>query len=145
MLVKLWRAESWCCRHWCRRGRRDWCRWYLLGLVGPIWLRFVSKTGVFDDDWADNVIYDSEMQREGNNIKFTFLVYIYEFTFTLQLAMNHGHSSDYACLCRAHVGVGYRRHFLNLLSASTCHFQETWYVTESFTLTSILYLIRSIY
>jgi hypothetical protein len=51
-------------------------------------LRFVSKTGVFDDDWADNVIYDSEMQREGNNIKFTFLVYIYEFTFTLQLAMS---------------------------------------------------------
>jgi hypothetical protein len=60
----------------------------ICGLVGPIWLRFVSKTGVFDDDWADNVIYDSEMQREGNNIKFTFLVYIYEFTFTLQLAMS---------------------------------------------------------
>ncbi|WJX21186.1 hypothetical protein P8452_10649 [Trifolium repens] len=36
----------------------------ICGLVGPIWLRFVSKTGVFDDDWADNVIYDSEMQRE---------------------------------------------------------------------------------
>ncbi|WJX43519.1 hypothetical protein P8452_30603 [Trifolium repens] len=36
----------------------------ICGLVGPIWLRFVSKTGVFDDDWADNVIHDSEMQRE---------------------------------------------------------------------------------
>jgi hypothetical protein len=57
----------------------------ICGLVGPIWLRFVSKTGVFDDDWADNVIHDSEMQREGNNMEFRFLVYIYAFTFTLQL------------------------------------------------------------
>ncbi|CAK8576647.1 unnamed protein product [Lathyrus sativus] len=35
------------------------------GLVGPIWLRFVSKTGVFDEDWANKVIDDSEMQKEG--------------------------------------------------------------------------------
>ncbi|PNX84249.1 TATA box-binding protein associated factor RNA polymerase I subunit [Trifolium pratense] len=47
----------------------------ICGLVGPIWLRFVSKTGVFDDDWADNVINDSEMKREGNIMKFSFLVY----------------------------------------------------------------------
>ncbi|KEH29974.1 TATA box-binding protein associated factor RNA polymerase I subunit B-like protein [Medicago truncatula] len=37
----------------------------ICGLVGPIWLRFVSKTGVFDDDWADKAIHDSEMQNEG--------------------------------------------------------------------------------
>ncbi|TKY67622.1 TATA box-binding protein-associated factor RNA polymerase I subunit B [Spatholobus suberectus] len=36
----------------------------ICGLVGPIWLRFVSRTGVFDDDWADKVIHDSEMQKE---------------------------------------------------------------------------------
>ncbi|XP_020214063.1 TATA box-binding protein-associated factor RNA polymerase I subunit B [Cajanus cajan] len=36
----------------------------ICGLVGPIWLRFVSKTGVFDDDWADKVIHASEMQKE---------------------------------------------------------------------------------
>ncbi|KAJ1440932.1 Transcription initiation factor Rrn7, Zinc-finger [Sesbania bispinosa] len=37
----------------------------ICGLVGPIWLRFVSRTGVFDDDWADKAIHDSEMQKEG--------------------------------------------------------------------------------
>lgn len=42
----------------------------ICGLVAPIWLRFVSRTGVFDDDWADKVIHESEMQKEGNNIKF---------------------------------------------------------------------------
>ncbi|XP_047165899.1 TATA box-binding protein-associated factor RNA polymerase I subunit B [Vigna umbellata] len=36
----------------------------ICGLVGPIWLRFVSRTGVFDDDWPDKVIHNSEMQRE---------------------------------------------------------------------------------
>ncbi|ESW03751.1 hypothetical protein PHAVU_011G039300 [Phaseolus vulgaris] len=36
----------------------------ICGLVGPIWLRFVSGTGVFDDDWADKVIHNSEMQKE---------------------------------------------------------------------------------
>ncbi|KAK7312294.1 hypothetical protein VNO77_36059 [Canavalia gladiata] len=36
----------------------------ICGLVGPIWLRFVSRTGIFDDDWADKVIHDSEMQKE---------------------------------------------------------------------------------
>jgi len=48
----------------------------ICGLVGPIWLRFVSKTGVFDDDWADKAIHESEMQNEGNNVKFSFLLYI---------------------------------------------------------------------
>ncbi|KAG5145353.1 hypothetical protein JHK84_030896 [Glycine max] len=36
----------------------------ICGLVGPIWLRFVSKTGIFGDDWADKVIHDSETQNE---------------------------------------------------------------------------------
>ncbi|XP_027366571.1 TATA box-binding protein-associated factor RNA polymerase I subunit B [Abrus precatorius] len=36
----------------------------ICGLIGPIWLRFVSRTGVFDDDWPDKVIHDSEMQNE---------------------------------------------------------------------------------
>ncbi|KAL5097956.1 hypothetical protein RYX36_002283 [Vicia faba] len=37
----------------------------ICGLVGPIWLRFVAKTGVFDEDWANKVLHDSEMQKEG--------------------------------------------------------------------------------
>ncbi|KAK7279622.1 hypothetical protein RJT34_24677 [Clitoria ternatea] len=36
----------------------------ICGLVGPIWLRFVSGTGVFDGDWADKVIHESEMQNQ---------------------------------------------------------------------------------
>ncbi|KAI4314160.1 hypothetical protein L6164_027095 [Bauhinia variegata] len=36
----------------------------ICGLIGPIWLRFVSTTGVFDDEWADQAIKDSEMQHE---------------------------------------------------------------------------------
>ncbi|KAL5078636.1 hypothetical protein RYX36_007057 [Vicia faba] len=38
----------------------------ICGLVGPIWLRFVAKTGVFDEDWANKVLHDSEMQKEGD-------------------------------------------------------------------------------
>ncbi|MCI41152.1 TATA box-binding protein associated factor RNA polymerase I subunit, partial [Trifolium medium] len=37
----------------------------ICGLVGPIWLRLVSKTGVFDDDWADKEFHDSHLQKEG--------------------------------------------------------------------------------
>ncbi|XP_054824791.1 TATA box-binding protein-associated factor RNA polymerase I subunit B [Prosopis cineraria] len=36
----------------------------ICGIVGPIWLRYVSGTDVFDDGWADEVIHDSEMQKE---------------------------------------------------------------------------------
>lgn len=53
----------------------------ICGLVGPIWLRFVSKTGVFDDDWADKEINDSEMQNEGNNIEFHLCIYLSTFIF----------------------------------------------------------------
>ncbi|CAI8616883.1 unnamed protein product [Vicia faba] len=38
----------------------------ICSLVGPIWLRFVAKTGVFDEDWANKVLHDSEMQKEGD-------------------------------------------------------------------------------
>ncbi|CAL9232714.1 unnamed protein product [Arabidopsis halleri] len=34
----------------------------IIGLVGPICLRFVSLSGVFDDDWADKAILESELQ-----------------------------------------------------------------------------------
>ncbi|XP_058766833.1 TATA box-binding protein-associated factor RNA polymerase I subunit B [Vicia villosa] len=37
----------------------------ICGLVGPIWLRFIAKTGVFDEDWANKVLDDSETQKEG--------------------------------------------------------------------------------
>ncbi|XP_023636362.1 TATA box-binding protein-associated factor RNA polymerase I subunit B isoform X2 [Capsella rubella] len=37
----------------------------IIGLVGPICLRFVSLSEVFDDDWADNAIRDSELQSKG--------------------------------------------------------------------------------
>ncbi|XP_010426572.1 PREDICTED: TATA box-binding protein-associated factor RNA polymerase I subunit B-like [Camelina sativa] len=33
----------------------------IIGLVGPICLRFVSLSEVFDDDWADKAIRDSEL------------------------------------------------------------------------------------
>ncbi|KAB1208345.1 TATA box-binding protein-associated factor RNA polymerase I subunit B [Morella rubra] len=34
----------------------------ICGLAGSLWMRFVATTGVFDDDWADHAIQDSEMQ-----------------------------------------------------------------------------------
>ncbi|KAK8677233.1 hypothetical protein V6N13_142781 [Hibiscus sabdariffa] len=37
----------------------------ICGIVGPIWLRFVASTGVFDDDWADEAIHQSEIQKSG--------------------------------------------------------------------------------
>lgn len=37
----------------------------ICGIVGPIWLRYVFGTGVFNDGWADEVIHESEMQKEG--------------------------------------------------------------------------------
>ncbi|XP_024640676.2 TATA box-binding protein-associated factor RNA polymerase I subunit B, partial [Medicago truncatula] len=43
----------------------------ICGLVGPIWLRFISKTGVFDDDRAYTVMHNSEMQKEGEPEDYT--------------------------------------------------------------------------
>lgn len=40
----------------------------ICGVAGTIWLRFVATTRVFDDEWADKVIQDSEMQRPGNPV-----------------------------------------------------------------------------
>ncbi|KAL5079732.1 hypothetical protein RYX36_008153 [Vicia faba] len=34
------------------------------GLVGPIWLIFIAKTDVFDEDRANKVLHDSEVQKE---------------------------------------------------------------------------------
>ncbi|XVE85858.1 hypothetical protein DITRI_Ditri17bG0125100 [Diplodiscus trichospermus] len=33
------------------------------GIVGRIWLRFVASTRVFDDDWADETIHQSEIKK----------------------------------------------------------------------------------
>ncbi|EOA23557.1 hypothetical protein CARUB_v10016751mg [Capsella rubella] len=41
----------------------------IIGLVGPICLRFVALSGVYDDDWADNAIRDSERQSEDGELK----------------------------------------------------------------------------
>ncbi|XWS23190.1 hypothetical protein CRYUN_Cryun29cG0099900 [Craigia yunnanensis] len=37
----------------------------ICGIVGPIWLRFVASTSVFDDSWADEAIHQSEIQKSG--------------------------------------------------------------------------------
>ncbi|CAK9136350.1 unnamed protein product [Ilex paraguariensis] len=37
----------------------------IVGLIGPIWMRFVAITRVFDDGWADQVIHESESQKQG--------------------------------------------------------------------------------
>ncbi|XP_042981304.1 TATA box-binding protein-associated factor RNA polymerase I subunit B [Carya illinoinensis] len=34
----------------------------ICGIAGTLWMRFVASTGVFDDDWADHTIQDSETQ-----------------------------------------------------------------------------------
>ncbi|OMO82437.1 hypothetical protein COLO4_23013 [Corchorus olitorius] len=35
----------------------------ICGIVGPIWLRFVASTRIFDDSWADEAIHESEIQK----------------------------------------------------------------------------------
>ncbi|OMO79041.1 hypothetical protein CCACVL1_13940 [Corchorus capsularis] len=37
----------------------------ICGIVGPIWLRFVASTRIFDDSWADEAIHESEIQKTG--------------------------------------------------------------------------------
>lgn len=37
----------------------------ICGLAGTIWLRFVAGTRVFDDDWVDDSINESESQHQG--------------------------------------------------------------------------------
>ncbi|XP_006395748.2 TATA box-binding protein-associated factor RNA polymerase I subunit B [Eutrema salsugineum] len=37
----------------------------IIGLVGPICLRLVALSGVFDDGWADKAVHDSERRSQG--------------------------------------------------------------------------------
>ncbi|KAL3520479.1 hypothetical protein ACH5RR_018628 [Cinchona calisaya] len=37
----------------------------IVGLVGPIWLRYLAFTRIMADDWADVVIHESESQLQG--------------------------------------------------------------------------------
>lgn len=37
----------------------------ICGVAGNIWLRFVSSTGVLNEDWADKAINQSESQKQG--------------------------------------------------------------------------------
>ncbi|XVE84069.1 hypothetical protein DITRI_Ditri16bG0139400 [Diplodiscus trichospermus] len=41
------------------------------GIVGCIWLRFVASSRVFDDDWADEAIHQSEIKKSGEADDFT--------------------------------------------------------------------------
>ncbi|ESQ47395.1 hypothetical protein EUTSA_v10027666mg [Eutrema salsugineum] len=41
----------------------------IIGLVAPICLRFVALSGVFDDDWADKAIHESELQSKETKIE----------------------------------------------------------------------------
>lgn len=51
----------------------------IIGLVGPISLRFVALSGVYDDDWADKAIRDSELQSEDgrNLLKFVGFILLF--------------------------------------------------------------------
>ncbi|KAH6769520.1 hypothetical protein C2S51_014856 [Perilla frutescens var. frutescens] len=42
----------------------------IIGLVGPLWLRFLASTRVMADEWADQVIHDSEVQTQGEAEEF---------------------------------------------------------------------------
>ncbi|KAK6242752.1 hypothetical protein SCA6_008141 [Theobroma cacao] len=42
----------------------------ICGIVGPIWLRFAASTRVFDDNWADEAIHQSEIQKSGEAVDF---------------------------------------------------------------------------
>ncbi|XP_060170016.1 TATA box-binding protein-associated factor RNA polymerase I subunit B-like [Lycium barbarum] len=37
----------------------------IFGLVGPIWLRLLAHEKIMNDEWADNVIHESESQTQG--------------------------------------------------------------------------------
>ncbi|XAR56001.1 hypothetical protein NMG60_11036272 [Bertholletia excelsa] len=37
----------------------------IYGLAGTIWLRYVAFTRIFDDNWADETIHESESQKQG--------------------------------------------------------------------------------
>ncbi|KAL8052311.1 hypothetical protein ABFX02_06G201824 [Erythranthe guttata] len=37
----------------------------IIGLVGPLWLRFVASTRITADEWADQAVHDSEAHTQG--------------------------------------------------------------------------------
>ncbi|GER50310.1 TATA box-binding protein-associated factor RNApolymerase I subunit B [Striga asiatica] len=37
----------------------------IVGLIGPLWLRYLASTGVMADEWADRAVHDSESQPQG--------------------------------------------------------------------------------
>lgn len=37
----------------------------IIGLVGPLWLRFLASTKIMADEWADRAVHDSEAQTQG--------------------------------------------------------------------------------
>lgn len=37
----------------------------IIGLVGPLWLRFLASTRIMADEWADQAVHDSETQMRG--------------------------------------------------------------------------------
>lgn len=46
----------------------------ICGLAGTIWMRFVACSAVFDDDWADQTIQNSEMERTGESSVTSFKI-----------------------------------------------------------------------
>ncbi|EPS69689.1 hypothetical protein M569_05075, partial [Genlisea aurea] len=36
----------------------------IIGLAGPIWLRFLTSSGILNDEWADQAVYDSQVQTQ---------------------------------------------------------------------------------
>lgn len=44
----------------------------IIGLVGPLWLRFVASTRIMSDEWADRAVHDSEAQTQGAAQTFHF-------------------------------------------------------------------------
>lgn len=45
----------------------------IIGLVGPLWLRFLASTKIMADEWADRVVHDSEAQTQGAPFGLIFL------------------------------------------------------------------------
>ncbi|CAA0807668.1 TATA box-binding protein-associated factor RNA polymerase I subunit B [Striga hermonthica] len=37
----------------------------IVGLIGPLWLRYLASTGIMADEWADRAVHDSESQPQG--------------------------------------------------------------------------------
>ncbi|KAL8544671.1 hypothetical protein ACS0TY_005052 [Phlomoides rotata] len=42
----------------------------IIGLVGPLWLRFLASTRIMGDEWADCAVHDSEAQTQGEAEEF---------------------------------------------------------------------------